>query len=57
MSTDPLLGHAVQAPIVSAPNATPRVSVSHVAPSPMAAASTSVKQEPKNRRTFDPIQE
>jgi hypothetical protein len=52
MSTDPFFGHAVQAPIVSEPNAMPRVSVSQVAPSPMAAATTKVKKEPKNRRTF-----
>jgi hypothetical protein len=32
------------------------VSVSQVAPSPMPAASTNVKKEPKNRRTFDPIE-
>ena len=41
--------------MVIAPNATPRVSVSQVAPSPIAAASINVKQEPKNNRTFDPI--
>ena len=56
MSTEPLFGHAVQAPMVSAPKATPRVSVSQVAPSPIAAASIKVKQELKNRRTFDPIE-
>ena len=56
MSTEPLFGHAVQAPMVRAPKATPRVSVSQVAPSPIAAASIKVKQEPKNKRTFDPIE-
>jgi len=56
MSTDPLFGQAVQAPMVSEPKATPRVSVCQVAPSPMTAASSKVKQELKNRRTFDPIE-
>jgi hypothetical protein len=42
--------------MLSEPKATPRVSVSQVAPSPMTAASSKVKQEPKNRRTFDPIE-
>lgn len=55
MSTEPLRGHAVQAPMESAPNATPRVSVIHVAPSPMAAASNNVKQELRNSRTWIPI--
>src|SRR3984957_5089011 len=50
MSTDPLFGQAVQAPTVSDPKATPRVSVNQVAPRPMMAASTRVKQEPKNKR-------
>jgi hypothetical protein len=40
--------------MLSAPKATPRVSVSQVVPSPTTAASISVKQEPKNRRTFYP---
>src|ERR1700730_15399083 len=56
MSTEPLVGHAVHAPMVKAPKATPRVSVSQVAPSPIAAASIKVKQEPRNKRTFDPIE-
>jgi hypothetical protein len=55
MSTDPLRGHAVHAPIFSEPKATPRVTVSQVALSPMTAARKSAKQEPKNRRTFVPI--
>jgi len=56
MSTEPFFGRAVHAPIVSAPKATPRVSVSQVAPSPIAAAKTNVRREAKNSRTFDPIQ-
>src|SRR6516162_742006 len=50
MSADPLFGHAVQAPIVSAPKAIPRVNVNQVAPSPIAAAINKVKHEPKRRR-------
>ena len=42
--------------MVREPKATPRVSVNQVAPSPMPAASIKVKQEPRNRRTFDPIE-
>src|SRR3984885_11481461 len=56
MSTDPLFGHDVQAPIVSEPKATPRLIVSHVAPSPMAAASSNVKHDPNSSRTFVPMQ-
>src|ERR1700733_3537774 len=56
MSTDPLFGHAVQAPIVSEPKAMPRLIVSHVAPSPMAAASSNVKHDPNSSRTFVPMQ-
>jgi len=44
MSTEPLFGQAVHAPMLSAPKATPRVSVSQVVPSPTTAASISVKQ-------------
>ena len=55
MSTDPVFGQAVQAPTVMAPKATPRVSVSQVAPSPIAAARIKVRQELTNRRTFDPV--
>ena len=36
--------------MVSAPKATPRVSVNQVAPRPSAAAISSVKHEPNNRR-------
>ena len=50
MSTEPLFGHAVQAPTVNEPKATPRVSVSHVAPRPIAAAISNVKNEPNRRR-------
>src|ERR1700730_2329812 len=55
MSTDPLFGHAFQAPMVSEPKATPRGIVSQVAPRPMAAASISAKHDPKRRRTLDPV--
>src|SRR5260370_32359674 len=55
MSTDPLFGHAFQAPMVSEPKATPRVMVSQVAPRPMAAASISAKHDPNRRRTLDPV--
>src|SRR5580693_2682605 len=55
MSTDPLFGHAFQAPMVSEPKATPRVIVSQVAPRPIAAASISAKHDPKRRRTLDPV--
>src|ERR1700751_1012720 len=55
MSTDPLLGHAFQAPMVIEPKATPRVIVSQVAPRPIAAASISAKHDPKRRRTLDPV--
>src|ERR1700687_1817842 len=55
ISTDPLFGRAVQAPMVSEPKATPRVIVSQVAPRPMAAASISAKHDPKRRRTLDPV--
>src|SRR5579884_33430 len=50
MSCEPLFGQAVQAPMVSEPNATPRVSVSHVVPSPTRAASANVKNVPNKRR-------
>src|SRR5580698_7599646 len=50
MSTEPLFGQAVHAPTLSEPNATPRVVVIHVAPSPMAAARINVKNEPNSRR-------
>src|ERR1700680_1140917 len=55
MSTDPLFGHAFQAPMVIEPKATPRVIVSQVAPRPIAAASISAKHDPKRRRTLDPV--
>src|ERR1700722_15086120 len=50
ISTDPLFGQAVHAPMVSGPNATPRVSVNQVAPKPMAVASNKGKKDPKNNR-------
>src|SRR5580692_7285523 len=55
ISTDPLFGHAVQAPMLSEPKARPWVIVSQVAPRPMAAASISAKHDPKRRRTLDPV--
>ena len=55
MSTVPVFGQAVQAPTFMAPKATPRVNVSQVAPSPIAAANINVKQELTNKRTFDPV--
>src|SRR5580692_10043278 len=55
MSTEPLFGRAFQAPMVTEPKATPRVTVSQVAPRPMAAASISAKHDPKRRRTLDPV--
>src|SRR5205807_2405961 len=50
MSVLPFLGHAVQAPILIAPNAVPRVSASHVAPSPTAAPTKTPKKEPRTNR-------
>ena len=35
MSAVPVFGHAVQAPMVKAPNAVPRVSANKVEPSPI----------------------
>src|SRR5271169_5923046 len=54
ISTDPLFGHAVQAPMVSEPKATPRLSVNQVALRPRTAATKKVKQDPNNSRMVDP---
>jgi len=56
MFCEPLFGHAVQAPIVIEPKATPRVSDSQVAPRPIAAASMKVKKEPKSKRMTGCVQ-
>ena len=45
MSAVPVFGHAVQAPIVIAPNAVPRVSANCVEPRPKTAATAKAEQE------------
>jgi hypothetical protein len=47
----PVFGQAVQEPMVTAPKAVPRVSVSQVMPSPTAAATAKAKRDPKISRT------
>src|SRR5690348_3006062 len=47
----PVLGKAVQAPMFSAPKATPCDRLSQVAPSPTAAAMAKAKRYPKKTRT------
>ena len=44
MSRVPVFGQAVQAPIATAPNAVPRVSVSQVVPRPTSAATAKREQ-------------
>src|SRR5215510_12249248 len=51
MSRVPFLGHAVHAPIVTAPNATPRLTASHVAPRPSSAATNRANKDPSTNRT------
>ena len=51
----PVFGQAVQAPMVTPPKAVPRVSASQVAPRPIAAATVKANNDPKSRRTVDPI--
>jgi hypothetical protein len=45
------LGRAVHAPICSVPKAAPRVSANQVEPSPTAAATMKVNNEPSSSRT------
>ena len=55
MSLVPVLGQAVQAPMVIAPNAVPRVSASCVMPRPTAAATAKANRKPISRRTVDDV--
>src|SRR4030095_10551033 len=55
MSEVPVFGHAVQAPIVIAPNAVPRVSANCVRPSPKTAATAKANRNPISSRTSVPI--
>src|SRR5438128_12350052 len=50
MSLVPVLGQAVQAPSVTAPNAVPRANASQVAARPTAAATSKAKNEPRSSR-------
>jgi hypothetical protein len=52
----PVFGHAVQAPMVTAPKAVERDKVSQVAPSPTAAATAKAKSDPKKNRTVQSSQ-
>src|SRR5712692_7515158 len=54
MSALPVRGQAVQAPIVTAPKAVPRVSANHVAPRPRQAATRKARNDPNRRRTLGP---
>src|SRR5262245_10094299 len=54
MSEVPVLGQAVQAPMVTAPKAVPRVTASHVPPSPIRAATASANSDPNSNRTDHP---
>jgi hypothetical protein len=47
----PVFGHAVQAPMETAPKAVPRAKVSHVAPRPTKAATAKANNDPNSNRT------
>src|SRR5690349_23231351 len=51
MSVLPVLGHAFQAPKVTAPNAVPRVTANQVEPRPIAAATARDNSAPNSSRT------
>src|SRR4029079_8726684 len=57
MSRVPDFGNAVHAPIATAPNAVPRVSASQVVPRPTRAAIARANNDPRSRRTIDPVEE
>src|SRR5689334_17000104 len=55
MSRVPVFGQAVQAPIWIAPNADTRVSIIQVVPRPTTAAISRASNDPRSRRTVDPV--